>query len=128
MAIGCLHISSLVAQNYSVNYNSCTGCTTTNPQYNTATTAFTLTGNGVIDVVSDFGRRNGNGISNWHRGVDITLKNPNTEDNGYHLLSITDGLIARIQGYAPGFKLISIDGNGNHDFGYAHIFRDQLPR
>ncbi|MBK8442397.1 MAG: T9SS type A sorting domain-containing protein [Sphingobacteriales bacterium] len=119
-------VGTSVAQTYNVGYHSCTSCNSNNPNYNTNPSFFELTGAGVIDVVSDFGRRNGTGISNWHRGVDITLKDPATDDTDFHLLSIVGGKIARIQGNAGGFKLISIEGNSSqHHFGYGHIFDDK---
>ncbi len=124
-------LSQILWAQYDVSYHSCTGCTGSAPTYNLTPTSFELTGDGYIDVVSDFGRRTGNSISNWHRGVDITINDvPATEDKGYHVLSITHGRIGRILG-DDGYKLISIIGTdefGNstdQNFGYGHIFEDE---
>ncbi|HRK29182.1 MAG TPA: hypothetical protein PK239_18045, partial [Chitinophagales bacterium] len=119
----------LLQAQYDVNYHSCTGCTGNSPNYNLTPTSFALSGDGIIDIVSDFGRRSG-GYSKWHRGVDITIKYPWTEDKGYHLLSITHGRIGRILGTATSYQLISIIGTDeagnptNHNFGYGHIFEN----
>ncbi|OWY20261.1 hypothetical protein B6N25_12280 [Sphingobacteriales bacterium TSM_CSS] len=130
LIIALLIFAPLLKAQYDVNYHSCTGCTGSTPAYNLTPAAFELTGDGVIDVVSDFGRRTGTGISNWHRGVDITLKDPLTEDEGYHVLSITNGRVGRILG-TEAYKLISITGTGEsgnptgENFGYGHIFQDE---
>ena len=98
---------SLVGQGSDdVVYESCTGFTTSSPQYSGQVASFEITRNGILDVVSDFGRRSFN--SRWHRGVDITIKGPYIEDNGFHIRAINGGVIEGIYGVANDYKVISI--------------------
>lgn len=69
-------------------------------------------------VSGDFGRREC--CSNkWHNGVDVTAA-PGAQDLGYHILSLNAGTVHYI--HANNYKILAIDGAGDEDFGYGHIF------
>ncbi|MHC1707134.1 MAG: PKD domain-containing protein [Bacteroidales bacterium] len=108
--------SSLFAQP-GIQYLPCLVCPSGTPaqsfKINTATD----------DIVSDFGRRNATGASSWHRGIDLTVSG--SEDYGYHLITPVSGTVTKLVVSATGYKYIVIDGTGNQDFGYGHIFNDQ---
>ncbi|MCX6273547.1 MAG: PKD domain-containing protein [Bacteroidetes bacterium] len=75
-------------------------------------------------IISDFGKRNCSGATDWHRGVDITL--PGTEDYGFHLLSPVNGIITQLKRVGTYIYLV-IDGPENLDFGYGHLFNSTSP-
>lgn len=68
------------------------------------------------DITSDFGARR---IPSWdwHNGLDLANGNTQVED---HILSITDGLVLKIDG--DGYRTITIDGQ-NKCFSYGHLFQ-----
>jgi len=78
------------------------------------------------NVASDFGRR-GAPVSRWHMGVDINSQDETeggNADAGDHILPIETGTVTAIKnlGATDGLKFIVIEGN--HIFGYGHLFFD----
>lgn len=72
-------------------------------------------------ISSDFGPRFYNG-QDWHSGVDFNPKS-NNQDLGDHIRSLESGNIQWLLVTASNFVFISIDGAGQHDFGYMHLFK-----
>jgi PKD repeat protein len=100
----------------------CQNCTATYPTY---TAPVILNGS---NVTEDFGRREIDGISKWHKGLDVNgpPEGGATGDHGYHIRSIAAGTISRI--YRGTYKVIAIrGGDANHSFAYGHIFNDSGP-
>ncbi|MCF6318627.1 MAG: PKD domain-containing protein [Proteobacteria bacterium] len=103
---------------FTIYYSECKNCNTSTQSYEDQEPFITH------DISSDFGRRRGISISNWHRGVDY---NNDHDYVGDHLFSVFDGTIAKII-VTPGsqYKIIVIDGF--RDLGYGHIFeKGQIP-
>ncbi len=116
-----IYINLINAQNQnidlSVEYHSCTGCNGSNPVYDLNPTPFNS-----LAISSDYGRRDCTCSTLWHRGIDYNGNGTGGDgDLGYHLLAIDSGTVAQIRGNAT-YKYIVIDGEGNNDFGYGHIF------
>ncbi len=74
------------------------------------------------DINSDFGFRDCQGASSWHRGTDLNI--PGANDLGYHLLAPVPATITMLKILNTGYKYIVLDGPGNQDFGFGHIFND----
>ena len=85
------------------------------------------------DIASDFGRRGGNN-SKWHQGVDISSQNASddvnsadgNDDAGDHILPIEIGTVTGIYNFTVDngnhYKVMVVQGE--HIFGYGHIFFD----
>ena len=79
-----------------------------------------------IDLNSDFGRRVVSSGTLWHPGIDFNT--PVRVDEGDHILNPVAGqstvqLICR----SGTFLILYLNGAGHHDFGYGHIFQDDIP-
>lgn len=77
-------------------------------------------------ISSDFGRRetsSGANMSRWHKGIDITPEGGDG-DLGYPIKSIVAGRVKYIRNNNYYKYIIIEDENGNKNFGYGHIFRD----
>lgn len=104
------------SQNLQFQWEPCTNCTANYPTYNAAVAMTSF------HVTEDYGRRDGNYTSLWHNGMDINGDFAGG-DRGYHIKSITAGTVAKI--YMAGtYKVLVIDGPGNQNFAYGHIFLD----
>ncbi len=116
-----LAIAACAQAQLSIQYLPCNSCTGNElPQtfrINSTTT----------DVNSDFGKRDVTNASTWHRGIDLNLAGIN--DLGYPLLSPVTGRISRLQAFGDNFVYLIIDGPGNQDIGFGHLFQNgPLPR
>ncbi len=125
----CLYIvngySQAIQQGFLVQYDPCTDCLTSSPQYQ-ATRAFNPLNNDSDNIASDFGPRYlGSSPYNWHGGIDYSSEPNNfNQDKGYHLRAIEGGIIHAIYpSSATGAKAIIIEGP-NNNFGYLHIFEN----
>lgn len=80
------------------------------------------------DVTSDFGARYLG--YDWHKGVDYRplqyAGNGDDAGRGTAILSASSGKVHRINAVS-GYKYIAIDGFGENDFGYGHIFNARNP-
>ncbi len=73
-------------------------------------------------ITSDYGPRNAQGTSYWHRGIDLQ----SSQVVGDIAYSPCPGIIRKISG--TGYKYIIIEGtNGHRHFGYGHFFKNQNP-
>jgi hypothetical protein len=114
-----LWLTQTKAQNYNFSYQQCLNCTgnaSTNQTYNFGNTTNYITS----DILSDFGRRRGVAITNWHRGIDFSSV-VGDGDVGYHIMPVLGGVVSYLD-VADDYKYISVEGVQN--FGYGHIFRD----
>ncbi len=73
------------------------------------------------NINSDFGHRLCSNCSKWHRGID--LNRAGSTDHGDRIITPVNGTVAQI--YQRGtYIVLVIDGPGNQDYGYGHIFED----
>lgn len=73
-------------------------------------------------ITSDYGPRNAQGNSYWHRGIDLQ----SSQVVGDIAYSPCTGIIRKISG--TGYKYIIIEGtNGHRHFGYGHFFENEDP-
>lgn len=85
-----------------------------------------------IDIISDFGRRNSG--SRFHKGVDISLKRGDRNDEGDGIIAPVDGIVSFLQ-WGNGYKILTINGmtrnpdipndvgvENQYNFGFGHIF------
>ena len=108
-----------------VPYKSCTNCLQNNYQYSGTIDYFSTR-----NVISDFGPRYlaNNAPYDFHGGIDYTITEPigsPPNDIGYHIVAIDAGTIIKLENYNGGnLKYLVIDGPGNNDYGYLHLFDD----
>lgn len=98
-----------------ISWEECTNCGNNYPTYNNTDDLTSW------DIVSDYGRRETN--SRWHAGIDISPRGGSGEA-GFHIISPVSGTIREI--FRMSYKVLVIDGPGNNDYGFGHIFEDEL--
>ena len=132
LSITCFALQLSFAQNLSLSYRLCTGCSILEGIDNSSGTYQYGAEQDFEsrDVTSDYGCRQ-LPSSPWHKGVDYKpyqYAGFYAGGRGTAILAAADGIVARIQG--SNFKYIALrhnvivpylHGNG---FGYAHIFSD----
>jgi hypothetical protein len=113
-------VFSVNGQNLVFQFRECTNCATGDQdpniiyQYGGATT---YQENLVAD---DFGPRELGGYD-YHYGIDYNSATGN-DDRGDLVLALVGGIVNFNQG--AGIKIVTINGTGNQDFQYMHLFRD----
>lgn len=112
------------AQNDLVRYRLCnSGCTSSTTKNDPLDGQFNygnITTFETKDVVSDYGIRNVNKGSKFHKGIDYSTEQ-NNNDKGNAIVAIKSGTISSISGNLA-YKYISI---GNYRYG--HIFMTAIP-
>ncbi len=73
------------------------------------------------NINSDFGPRICSLCSKWHKGID--LNRDGSTDHGDRIITPVTGTIAQIYHYNTYIVLV-INGPGNQDYGYGHIFEN----
>ncbi len=73
------------------------------------------------NINSDFGPRVCSDCSKWHKGID--LNRAGSTDHGDRIITPVTGTIAQIYHYNTYIVLV-INGPGNQDYGYGHIFEN----
>ena len=82
------------------------------------------------DIEGDYDRRWWPGApqgSRWHTGLDMSSRDDGggDADRGDAILAIEGGVITILDGV--GYKMLVIEGDDGHHFGYGHLFRKENP-